>query len=324
MEWISNVTFNTINNTSAGAVGYQDFTSISTNVTPGTTYTVSLTCNQTGTWTEHGWFFIDWNNDCDFTDAGESYDFGQVSAPGTMTDTITIPYGAVTGSHRLRASLKYNGDPTSCETFSYGQVEDYTLVIPSTSTNLHIKAFLEGLYSGSIIMRQAYDGSGPHFGTGVADQVTVELHSSSNYGTIANTFNNVDISTSGDINMSNLTGITSGSYYITIKHRNSVETTTSQPVAFSGGTVSYDFTTSASQAHGNNLLNQNGVYVIYSGDVNQDGNINTADMTLIESAAAAFSGGYIPTDINGDALIDFPDMVPVEMNIILGIHASHP
>jgi PKD repeat protein len=326
MEWISNVTFNTINNTSAGALGYQDFTSISTEVQRGSVYPLSITCNETGTWTEHIWAFADWNHDCDFTDTGESYDLGQVSAPGTLTINVTVPNDAAYGSARFRATLKYNGDPTSCETFSYGQVEDYTVIVPNPAitTDLHIKAFLEGLYNGSNTMRQACDASGPHFGTGIADQVTVELHSSSNYGTVTNTFNNVNISTTGDIVMNGITTITSGSYYITLKHRNSIETTSAAPVIFSGGTVNYDFTTSASQAHGNNLLNVNGTYVIYSGDVNQDGYVNLLDMVNIESAAGIFANGYNPQDINGNAVVDFNDMVPVEFNIIKAITSSHP
>jgi PKD repeat protein len=326
MEWISNVTLNTINNTSAGTLGYQDFTSISTQVQRGSTYPLSITCNETGTWTEHIWAFIDWNHDCDFADIGESYDLGQVSAPGTLTINVTVPNDAVYGTARFRATLKYNGDPTSCETFSYGQVEDYSVVVPNPviTTDLHIKAFLEGLYNGSNTMRQAYDASGPHFGAGVADQVTIELHSSSNYGIVANTFNNVNISTTGDVVMNGITTIPSGSYYITLKHRNSIETTTATPVVFSGGSVNYDFTTSASQAHGNNLLNVNGIYVIYSGDVNQDGHINTSDMVNIETAAGIFTNGYYAQDINGDAIVDFHDMVPVELNIIKAISSSHP
>ena len=135
-EWISNVTFNTINNTSAGSVGYQDFTSLSTPVNIGSTYPLSVTCSQTGSWTEHYWAFMDWNNDCDFTDAGESFDSGQATGPSTLTLNILIPSGATPGVTRMRISLKYNADPTSCETFSYGQVEDYTLMVQSSDQHL--------------------------------------------------------------------------------------------------------------------------------------------------------------------------------------------
>lgn len=133
-EWISNVTFNTINNSSAVGSGYTNYTAISTTVTKGSAYTLSATCGSTGTWTEHIWAFIDMNQDCDFIDANESYDLGQTSGPGTKTISITIPAGATTGSTRMRVSLKYNSDPSSCETFSYGEVEDYTLIIQAAGS----------------------------------------------------------------------------------------------------------------------------------------------------------------------------------------------
>lgn len=132
-EWISNVTFNTINNTSAGGSGYEDFTAISTNVVPNSNYTLSVTCGQIGTWTEYCYAFVDWNQDCDFGDAGESINLGSVSGPGTMSLGVTIPAGAVNGTTRMRVSLKYSAAPTACETFSYGQVEDYTLNVQTTS-----------------------------------------------------------------------------------------------------------------------------------------------------------------------------------------------
>jgi serine protease AprX len=133
-EWISNVTFNSINNTSAGGLGYEDFTAISTNVTPGSVYSLYVSCGSIGSWTEHVWAFFDWNQDCDFTDTGESIDLGQVTGPGTLTLNVTVPSGAIAGTTGMRVSLKYSADPTSCENpFSYGQVEDYTVNVQGTS-----------------------------------------------------------------------------------------------------------------------------------------------------------------------------------------------
>lgn len=40
-----------------------------------------------------------------------------------------MPTGTASGDKRLRVSMKYNGVPTSCEAFSYGEVEDYTVNI---------------------------------------------------------------------------------------------------------------------------------------------------------------------------------------------------
>jgi len=149
-EWISNVTFNTINNTSAGGTGYQDFTGVSTDVAPGSTYSLSITCGQIGSWTEHAWAFIDWNHNCDFTDAGESYDLGQISGSGALAINVLVPASATAGATRLRTSLKFNGDPTSCETFDFGQVEDYALNVQGSSRTLTLKVYLEGLYTAQV------------------------------------------------------------------------------------------------------------------------------------------------------------------------------
>jgi subtilisin family serine protease/PKD repeat protein len=128
-EWISNVTFNTIDNSSVAGTGYTDYTSISTDVDAGSTHDISISCGSTGTWNENYWVYFDWNQDCDFDDPGESYDLGETSGPGTLTTSVLVPADAVPGSVRMRAFLKYNSDPTSaCENgFSYGEVEDYTI-----------------------------------------------------------------------------------------------------------------------------------------------------------------------------------------------------
>jgi GEVED domain/Secretion system C-terminal sorting domain len=50
-----------------------------------------------------------------------------------VSGTFTIPTTAALGATRMRVSMKYNGTPTSCEAFSYGQVEDYTVNITATA-----------------------------------------------------------------------------------------------------------------------------------------------------------------------------------------------
>ena len=224
----------------------------------------------------------------------------------------------------MRVALSIVQIPPPVKPLAYGEAEDYTVNIQSSSKNLTLKVFLEGLYNGAGTMRQAQDATGPHFGTGIADQVTVELHNATNYGTIVNSFPNVNLSTTGDIVMNGITSISNGSYYITIRHRNSIETTSAAPVSFTGSSVTYDFSTAASQAHGDNLLNMNGVFVIYGGDVNQDGLINPGDMLLIGSASDGMATGYIPTDINGDGLVDLNDMIPVDFNTDHSISAALP
>lgn len=143
-EWISNVSFNTIDNSSVAGTGYTDYTSISTEVEAGSTHDISISCGSIGTWTENIWVYFDWNQDCDFDDAGESYDLGQTSGPGTLTTSVLVPVDAVPGSVRMRAFLKYNSDPASaCEnSFSFGEVEDYTVIVEGTLSEGKIQGFV--------------------------------------------------------------------------------------------------------------------------------------------------------------------------------------
>lgn len=126
-EYISRVQLNTINNAS-GAQLYSDFTNISTSLSEGSTYTVTVTPTWTGTVYSEGYaVWIDYNGDKDFGDAGELVWSKAASTNTPNSGTFTVPSGTVGGETRMRVSMKYNGIPTSCETFSYGEVEDYTI-----------------------------------------------------------------------------------------------------------------------------------------------------------------------------------------------------
>ena len=128
-EYIGRVQLNTINNAS-GAQKYSDFTNISTTLNQGTTYTITVTPTWTGSkYNEGVAVWIDYNGDKDFTDAGELVFSKAASTTSPVSGTFTVPSGTIGGSTRMRVSMKYNGIPTSCETFSYGEVEDYTVIL---------------------------------------------------------------------------------------------------------------------------------------------------------------------------------------------------
>lgn len=134
-EKINKVVFGTINNTSTGTAGYENFTTQIANVNKGTAYAITITPKWTSTTYNEGYaVFIDYNGDGDFTDAGETVFTKTASKTNPVSGSITIPASALTGNTRMRVSMKYNGVPTSCETFSYGQVEDYTLNIKPAGT----------------------------------------------------------------------------------------------------------------------------------------------------------------------------------------------
>jgi hypothetical protein len=127
-EWIQRFQFAGINNTSGNNGGYADFTNISTSLTAGGTASVTLVPGfSSSTYTEYWNIWIDYNQDGDFDDSGELV--GQGSGTGTLSGTLNISSSALSGSTRLRVAMKYNAYSTPCETFTYGEVEDYTVVI---------------------------------------------------------------------------------------------------------------------------------------------------------------------------------------------------
>ncbi len=127
-EYIQRVQLNTIDKTSDGGNGYSNFTSISTDLTVGQSYTITITPKWTGTTYDEGYaVFIDYNHDGDFEDSGELVWSKAASKTTPVSGTFTVPSSATQTATRIRISMKYNGIPTACETFDYGEVEDYTV-----------------------------------------------------------------------------------------------------------------------------------------------------------------------------------------------------
>jgi len=133
-ERIGRVVFGTINNPSTGTAGYENFTALSTNVTRGTANTVTITPTWTGTVYSEGYaVFIDYNKDGDFTDSGETAYTRAATTATPISGSITIPSTAALGATRMRVCMRYNAVPTACGSFTYGQVEDYTINIVSAA-----------------------------------------------------------------------------------------------------------------------------------------------------------------------------------------------
>ncbi|MEO8446751.1 MAG: hypothetical protein ABI528_04605 [bacterium] len=127
-------------------------------------------------------------------------------------------------------------------------------------------------------------------------------------------YNKIDSAKSYNLTNFTFTNSTSGSYYISVKSRNSIETWYYQPVNLkdSISNPSLNFSNSISNAYGSNqkLVNNSPVtYAFYSGDVNQDGIIDVADLVSINNDANNFITGYVNTDVNGDDIVDVSDVV---------------
>jgi len=178
---------------------------------------------------------------------------------------------------------------------------------------LNLSVFLQGLYGSPGMMNPAMDENGIHWGANIADKITVEFHDSGDYNSLVYSLSNVDLQTDGTASLT-FPAALSGSYYITIRHRNSIETVSAFPVSFAGSSVTYLFD-SAAKAYGSNMYQAaDGTWMIWGGDPNQDGLVDASDMVLIDNDAAVFVTGYIVNDLNGDGLIDSSDMVLLDNN----------
>ncbi len=190
----------------------------------------------------------------------------------------------------------------------------FTGVLDQTTKTLSISSLmLQGLYNGSGTMRQAFDDLGAHWPAGVADHITVELHDATTYATVAYSVANVALSTTGTATVT-IPGTYNGSYYITIKHRNSIQTTTATAVSFVGNTINQSYGTPADVFGGNIGLSVDNHYLIYSGDVNQDGVIDSGDLIPVINDYYNYLGGYLSTDIDGNGVIDSSDLIPIINN----------
>ncbi len=131
---IDSVGFVTITNASGcSANAYQDYTStISTNVTAGTTYPISVKVGPGGT--EYVAVWIDYDQSGTF----EASEFTAVgSGNGVVVNgNITISPTALSGTTRMRVKVRYNvalTGPDACLGYTYGETEDYGIVIAAAS-----------------------------------------------------------------------------------------------------------------------------------------------------------------------------------------------
>ena len=209
-------------------------------------------------------------------------------------------------------------------TLFYLNISAYILPPPDKTLNLTV--FLEGLYAGNRMMNKARDENGDHFPGNTADQVAIELHKATNFQVVEYSTDSVNLGVNGNAVITPIPGTLGSYYYISVKHRNSIETVSAVPVSFAGNTISYDFSNSASKAFDSNLVNWNGtgVYAIWGGDVNQDGIIDSGDMNPVDNASTAIGFGYLAEDVNGDGIVDAGDMNLVDNNSTALIQAMTP
>jgi uncharacterized protein (TIGR02145 family) len=194
----------------------------------------------------------------------------------------------------------------------------------SCVVTLPLKVMIQGYYKGSGQMTAVRKNSGLSSSNDEVDEVTVALYSPSNVNQAVAT-TTVVLATNGTTTAEfDATLFTKSQYYLAIQHKNTIKTWSATPVAITNGTM-YDFTTAASQVYGNNQIEvAPGVYAIYSGDMNQDGSINEADLPIFTTANTTAAHGYVVPDLNGDGSVDLLDYPIYKNNSDILVNTVRP
>lgn len=144
---ITNVTFGTINNTSAtviltgtqgvatGTAGmYSNWQGSAVpvpNFEQGQSAPISITIGGTA-YSHRVDVYIDFNHDGDLTDPDEAFPvfaYANPALPNTSTATIQIPVTALTGNTLMRVVCVESSSSTPCGTYTWGETEDYRINI---------------------------------------------------------------------------------------------------------------------------------------------------------------------------------------------------
>lgn len=138
-EWIKQVSVGTMSNSSAGS-RYTDFSTGPNRVQPttvlqGASVSYSLLPGFSGTTYPEQWaIFIDFNQNGSFTDADERVVSVRSTTANAVLGTFSIPRSAPVTTTRMRVVMQYGNQPNPCGSFSYGEVEDYSITISALNT----------------------------------------------------------------------------------------------------------------------------------------------------------------------------------------------
>ena len=140
---ITNVTFNTINNTTTGTAAYTN-TILSTSVNRTLSYNLSVRVNTFGNYRNRIFAWVDWNQNGSFEEE-EAYSLGDVvnQSNGLTPNSplaIVVPENAILGTTKMRIRTFYvqtstpPGILSPCSNWNYSEAEDYNIVVEAAPT----------------------------------------------------------------------------------------------------------------------------------------------------------------------------------------------
>lgn len=116
----------------------------------GNTYTITLVAGSMPNDYFAAW--VDWNNDLDFTDPGELIDEQtNTLSSQTLFFNLTVPASATTSYKRMRIRCGPNVNLEPCLNYTYGETEDYTLLIQPAPLSYCVPSSFVGGTEGDFI-----------------------------------------------------------------------------------------------------------------------------------------------------------------------------
>jgi hypothetical protein len=154
----------------------------------------------------------------------------------------------------------------------------------------------------------------------VVDWVLIELRTGTTSSTIAGrktAFLKSDGSVAGLDGVSKVTfdGLSAGSYYVVIRHRNHLDVMSANPVSLSSNSALYDFTTGPGKAYGANPLSDlgNSKWGMTAGDGDLNGLVNVIDYGTVGNFL--FTSGYEFGDLDMNGIINVMDYAKTNLNL---------
>jgi hypothetical protein len=191
---------------------------------------------------------------------------------------------------------------------------------------MQIKTYLQGFYDNGIL-NSALKNSNITSDNSVSDVIDVMFYDPADTTEPVETIA-AFLRINGEIDVVLPEILVGNDYYISLKHRNSIQVWSASAVTLSDD-LFYNFTVAnaAYSTVGSTYPMaevESGVFAMYTGDVNQDGVIDSGDYSAVENDVIAIKFGYIPTDLAGIGAAESASYSLIENNIQLLILAIKP
>ncbi len=118
-----------------------------------------------------------------------------------------------------------------------------------------------------------------------------------------------------------------GDYYLVIRHRNHLAVMSRDKISLvRGNSILYPFADDSTRYVGKDAATEleTGMWGLWAGDINQDGQITTTDYTAWYNSARLGENGYLDTDLDQDGQVTTTDYTLWYNNARLGAASRVP